>query len=311
MANEEIIIENDEIDLIALWKVLWRGKFIVIAITFVFSVASVLYALSLPDIYKADVVLYPNALRTDSLGGGSQTGGLSGLAGLAGMSIGSKSSSKTDFSLAVLESRKFITEFISNHDILVPLFVVKEWNKDTETDVWRSNMYDFDSNKWLSDPETNESIQPTELEAYERFRQSLSIEKDFETGVIEVSLEFYSPVKAKLWLEHLIADLNHEIRDKDVIQAEKSKLYLEGQLDKTNVVDIKNIFFGLIEDQVQNILLAETKEDYVFEIIDPPVVEENRSRPNRGLICIIGAFLGGLFSLVVVFIRHLWESAAR
>ncbi|MEP7947325.1 Wzz/FepE/Etk N-terminal domain-containing protein, partial [Vibrio parahaemolyticus] len=45
---------GDEIDLRELFKALWKGKWIIIATTFIFAIGSVLYALSLPNIYKAD-----------------------------------------------------------------------------------------------------------------------------------------------------------------------------------------------------------------------------------------------------------------
>ena len=44
---------DDEIDLRELWNVIWRGKWLIIAITTIFAVASVFYALSLPNIYKS------------------------------------------------------------------------------------------------------------------------------------------------------------------------------------------------------------------------------------------------------------------
>ncbi|MEP7938329.1 Wzz/FepE/Etk N-terminal domain-containing protein, partial [Vibrio parahaemolyticus] len=43
---------GDEIDLRELFKALWKGKWIIIATTFIFAIGSVLYALSLPNIYK-------------------------------------------------------------------------------------------------------------------------------------------------------------------------------------------------------------------------------------------------------------------
>lgn len=307
MTNEELsIIDKDEIDLIALWKIIWNGKVTIILITAIFSIVSVLYALYLPNIYKADVVLYPNSLKNQSFGS-NNAGGLKGIASLAGVNIGSGEASKTDFSLAVLESRKFITSFINNHKLTDVLFALNKWDKETGNESFDSELYDIELKKWQIDQETNESLEPTELEAYSKFKEYLSIVSDLETGIVVVSFEFISPVRAKEWMDFLIEDLNKEIRDKDVAMADKSILYLQQQLEKTKVIDIQNIFFSLIEEQVQIKLLAETKEEYVFEIIDPPVIDEIKSGPNRVLICLIISFIGGLLSIMVVFIRHLWQ----
>ena len=43
---------DDEIDLRELFAVLWAGKLKIIAITAIFAVASVIYALSIPNQYK-------------------------------------------------------------------------------------------------------------------------------------------------------------------------------------------------------------------------------------------------------------------
>ncbi|HGE6125628.1 TPA: Wzz/FepE/Etk N-terminal domain-containing protein, partial [Vibrio cholerae] len=67
---------DDEIDLRELFIALWKGKWVIIATTFVFAVGSVLFALSQPNIYKADTLLAP----AESSGGG----GLAKMAGQLG-----------------------------------------------------------------------------------------------------------------------------------------------------------------------------------------------------------------------------------
>ena len=53
--------QDDEIDLAELWRAIWAGKLQIIIITAVFAIASVAYALYLPNIYKASTVLAPAA----------------------------------------------------------------------------------------------------------------------------------------------------------------------------------------------------------------------------------------------------------
>ena len=54
---------DDEIDLRELFGVLRAGKIKIIAITAVFAVASVNYALSIPNQYKATALLAPTQSR--------------------------------------------------------------------------------------------------------------------------------------------------------------------------------------------------------------------------------------------------------
>ncbi|MCV5887362.1 Wzz/FepE/Etk N-terminal domain-containing protein, partial [Escherichia coli] len=90
-----------------LFKALWKGKWIIIATTLIFAIGSVLYALSLPNIYKADALLAP---AESSNGGGlsKMAGQLGGLATLAGVNLGNADSSQADLAVQVMKSRKFI-----------------------------------------------------------------------------------------------------------------------------------------------------------------------------------------------------------
>lgn len=304
MTNNDVsVIENDEIDLLAVWKIIWQGKKTIISFVMVFAIISVGYALYLPNIYRADVKLFPNLANSQN-SGGDMNGGLKGIASLAGINIGSEGLSKTILALEILESRKFIIKFIKTHDLLVPLFTLKKWDKNSGNETFDDQLYDFNENKWLADPETKESYKPTDLEAFDKFIVNLEIKSDETTGVVVVSFDFLSPVRAKHWIDLLILDLNKVVRDKDVLLADRSIQFLEIQLEKTKVVDVQRIFFRLIENQIQKKLLAETMEEYVFETIDPAVIAEVKVSPKRALICILGTILGGLLGMITVFVRY-------
>ena len=48
-----------EIDLSELFSVLWDGKWLVVGITTIFSIAAVIYSLSLPNVYQSRAILSP------------------------------------------------------------------------------------------------------------------------------------------------------------------------------------------------------------------------------------------------------------
>ncbi|MGA0840620.1 MAG: Wzz/FepE/Etk N-terminal domain-containing protein, partial [Pseudomonadales bacterium] len=50
---------DDEIDLWELWETLWSGRWLVIAITSVFTLGGITYALLAQEWWKAEVVLAP------------------------------------------------------------------------------------------------------------------------------------------------------------------------------------------------------------------------------------------------------------
>ena len=67
---------------------------------------------------------------------------------------------------------------------------------------------------------------------------------------------------------------------------------------------INGVFAQLIEELTKTIMLANVSKDYVFDITDPPVVPELKSKPSRALICVLGTLLGGMLGIVWVLVRH-------
>ena len=68
---------DDEIDLQELFGVLWAGKIFIVVITALFAIGSVVYALSIPNQYKATALLAPA-----QSGGGGLSAALGQLGGL-------------------------------------------------------------------------------------------------------------------------------------------------------------------------------------------------------------------------------------
>ncbi|WP_435274819.1 Wzz/FepE/Etk N-terminal domain-containing protein [Psychrobium sp. nBUS_13] len=294
--------QDDEIDLAELWRAIWAGKWIVIAITSLFAVASVFYALSLPNIYKSEALLAPAEQESGGLGGmASQLGGL---ASLAGVSLGGRGTDKTALALEILQSRSFIFSFIENYKITVPLMATEEWNAKTNELVLDSEIYDSISKTWIRDVSFPFSPKPSKLESFNEFRKRLSVSQDKMSSMITVSLEFYSPVKAKEWLELLVRDINEEMRKRDLVEAENSIAYLKEQLKNNNSVDLNNVIYQLIEEQTKTIMFAKANKEYVMVIIDPPLVPEVKYGPKRMLIVSFSALLGGFISILIILTSY-------
>ena len=115
----------------------------------------------------------------------------------------------------------------------------------------------------------------------------------------------YHPVVAQAWVElPYHCAVTEELRGSDVDEARGSIAFLEQQRAQTSLVSLDEVFAQLIEEQTKTIMLANVSKDYVFEIIDPPVVPELESEPKRALICILGTLLGGMLAVLLVLVRH-------
>ena len=74
---------DDELDIIELISVILAGKTKIISITIAFAIFSAIYALSIPNQYKAVALLAPAQSDNSSLSGAlDQLGGLASLAGV-------------------------------------------------------------------------------------------------------------------------------------------------------------------------------------------------------------------------------------
>ena len=294
---------DDEIDLRELFMVLWAGKIKIVAITAVFAVASVIYALSVPNQYKATAVLAP----AQSSGGGlsGALGQLGGLASLAGVSIGGGESSEVQIAQEIMKSWNFIEGFIEDNDLAVELFAAEGWSKVSNTLKINDEAYDSQKSEWLiEDDDTGELRPPSSWELFEEFSERLAVSEDKKSGLVSVSIEYYSPQIAKQWLDMYVSAVNAHMQKRKVAEVTNNINYLQAQIEKTSIAEMREVFYAIIEEQTKNKMVAEASPEYAFVAVSPSMVPEEKSQPKRALICILGTLLGGMLSVLLVLIMH-------
>lgn len=259
----------------------WR---LVAATTLVAMVLAVIVAFSVTERFEGVVAMVDaDRSRTGSLSA-AMLGQLGGLAGLAGFDI-SKFAGGTGSARAVLNSRMLVEEFIARNHLLPVLF----------PDDW-----DAAGKRWKSDP----AEAPTLWLGAKKFIEDVRrIEEDPTTGVITLTVEWEDPQLAADWANGLVALANLIVRNRDLQDAEKSVAYLQGEITRTNIVGLQQVLYGLIESEMQTIMLAKVKEEYAFSVVDAAVVPQLRSFPVRSLMVAVGAVLGGFLGLMIVLVR--------
>jgi uncharacterized protein involved in exopolysaccharide biosynthesis len=294
---------DDEIDLKELFLALWKGKWIIVATTFVFAVGAVLFAISQPNTYKADTLLAP-AESSGQGGLAKMAGQLGGLAALAGVNVGGGESSQTDLAVQVMKSRQFVEHFIQKHDLLVPIMAAKEWDANSNTLVLDEEAYDPSTSKWLREPKGLRGAEPSAQEAYEVFIKNMfSVSQDKESGLYTVSVEHFSPFLAQQWTTWLVEDINKVMRERVIAESTQNLDYLSEQLNKTSVAEMQSAFYQIVEEQTKSLMLAEVQEEFIFKVVDPAVVPELKAGPKRALICVLGTLLGGMLGVAIVLVR--------
>ena len=294
--------QDDELDIRELITSIWAGKLFIFIVTSFFAVASVIYALNLPNIYKAEAVLIAaESKESNGLAGlASQFGGL---AGLAGVDIGGGSGNKTQLALEILKSRKFISNFIEKHAILPDLMAAKSWDMSSNSISYNEALYLPLEDKWIREVKAPKRAKPSMQEAYKVFSKIVDTNSEPESSTITLSVEHISPVIAQQWVNWLIEDINREVKQREVAEAIKSTQFLTEQLEKTKVSDIRSVLYNLVEEQTKTIMFANVRDEYVFKTIDPAIVPEEKFKPRRAVICIAGTFLGVVLSFFFLVLR--------
>lgn len=296
-------ISNDEINIQELLVTFWKGKWTIISSSLMAAVIAVIYTLSLPNIYKSEALLSPT--EDNSRGSlNALAGQFGGLASLAGVNLGGSSGSKVTIALEILKSRQFIGEFIEVNGLKPVIYAAEEWNKTTNSIVYDSNLFIDKSNEWVHEKNTNKTSEPSLLEVYKKFqKENLSVTQDKETGLVKLSVKHISPFVAQKIASMLVESINSKMRQNDIGDAQKSIDYLSKALGDTNVADMQQVFYQLIEKQQQTKMLANVRDEYVLKVIDPPIVAEEKSEPNRAIICILLTFIGSIFGISTVVLR--------
>ncbi|MDA7849943.1 Wzz/FepE/Etk N-terminal domain-containing protein [Porticoccaceae bacterium] len=294
---------DDGIDLRQLFALLWGGKAIIIVTTTVFAIVSVIYALSISDQYKAVAVLSPS--QKDSGGLSGALGQLGGLASLAGVSIGGGDSSEAQMAQEIMKSWNFIETFITDNELAVEVYAVEGWNKGSNRLQVDDDIYDVEKKKWMvEDVYTGEEGPPSSWQLFEKFSEKLVIAEDPTLGLISVSIEYYSPQIAKQWLDMFVMAINKHMQERQITKVTTNINYLQEQIEKTSITEMREVFYTIIEEQIKNKMLAEASPEYAFVTVSPSMVPEEKSQPKRALICILGTLLGGMLSVLQVLARH-------
>ena len=294
--------QDGGMDLKELFLVLWAGKWLIGGISALAAAVSIVVALILPNIYTASALLAP---AEQSGGGLSMMQQFGGLASLAGVPLpGGGEGSRAQLGMELMKSRAFLGEFVERRKLLPELMAVEYWDMATGDLVYDPEIYNYDSGKWVRDIGPPFQPKPSLLEAHEEFMLILRVSQDTQTGYVSVSIDHESPIIAARWVNWMVEDINAAVRSQDVEEANRSISYLQNQIANTSLAELQTVFFELIESQTETAMLAEVRPEYVFKTIDPAVVAEERSRPNRALICVLGTLLGGILSLMIVLIRN-------
>jgi uncharacterized protein involved in exopolysaccharide biosynthesis len=236
--------------------------------------------------YRAEAVVIPQTDSDMDRAMGSVTtltGELGGLAALAGLD--SMGSQKRNEAIEVLRPRATTAQLITQ-DNLMPILYEKLW--DPSHNTWRAGVR-----------------VPSMSEAVDRFARKVRvITEDRRTGLLTLAVTWRDPQLASKWATDMIALVNARMRETAEAEADRTLRYLDGEVARTQSVEMQAVLYRLVATQLRKKLMAEVRDDYAFKVIDPATVPDIRRPdfPNRPLFVGLGVIFGLIVALIATMI---------
>ncbi len=266
----------------AIWKVKWR----VLAFAGTCTLAAAAASYIEPKRYEATLLLSPVTSQSNSGGLGALTSAVSQLGGIAslGMSMNAGGGAKAE-SLATLESEVLTERFIKENNLL-PVLFHRQW--DSHLNRWKSDHTDGPT-LWVGNRYFAKTVRATKETA--------------RTGLVTLTITWTDPVMAANWANGLVKMANDFLREKSIRESERNIAYLNEQLGKTSVVEIRNSIYNLMESEIKKQMMARGSDEFALKVIDPAVAPEKSSSPQRLLWALAGLCMGLLLSIIYIFLR--------
>jgi uncharacterized protein involved in exopolysaccharide biosynthesis len=285
--NDLYINNESEISLYDILNILWFKKLHIISATFLFALLAIIYALSLPNIYKSSAVLMPQ--ENDSSMSG-MLGQYSGMASLAGISMQNEST-KSQEALHRINSFNFFSENILTNISLQDLLAFPTWDPLRNKLIYDPDIFNAESGIWLGDI-------PSSQVAYAAFTGVMTFSEDKRTSLHYLSVKHVSPYIAQEWNKLIIDQIDQVMRNQDRLEAERSIEFVNSKQLTTKYEEIKKTLASLQQEQMKRLMMVEANKNYIFKVLDSPTVPERRSEPQRRFIVMLVTTLGMLFSML-------------
>lgn len=286
ISESQLANQEDEIDLMAIWQVIVKQKKMILTSMLVAALASVAISLSLPNIYRAEVLLSPVSGMDSKSGLGSALGNMGGLAAMAGLSLGGSSSEE---SVAVLQSREFLWQFVQKYH-LMPILFEDDW--DAAKKRWKDD-----------DPKE----QPNQWDVYRLFitkKNRLDVAVDKKTDLVTVAVEWKDPVLAAAWANGIVNELNRYLAKQAIERSERNLKYLNDELARTQIEEMRQVLFDMIASEQKNAMTANTQKEFAFKVLDPAAEPDKKVKPTRSLIVLLSVILTGLVAVGVALVKE-------
>jgi hypothetical protein len=220
---------------------------------------------------------------------------LGSLTSLAGMNLNA-GDTKFMFNMNYITSREAADTFMAKYDLRHQLFY-KDYDEDGAYDrpeklekLYKKILGD-DYNK-KSDDDIYKNPGPSKEQMYKTFQKVFIIDVDQKDMTATITVKWKDPLVAKTWANDYVKLVNDMLRVRAIKESHLKIKCLRAQIDENPQIEVQQSIYSLIEDELKQIAVAESSEDYAFKVIERAFLPEKKVFPKRIQFLLGGAFLG-------------------
>jgi len=313
--NEENQNQDDEISLIDLFAVLWRRKIMIMVITLLgaigaaaFSVVSLVLP---PEVSPLPNQYTPRALmlidNRSSPGGGlsSMLGGMGGLASLAGVNL-PVSASFSELAVYLVSTNTLLDSVVDEFDLITRYKIEKSPRAESRKKLKKLLQASYDEKSGVlaisftdRDPALAKDVVDYCTAYLARRFDELGLDKNkiekenLETNIASTFDEILQLEEDSRRLERSVA-FGSPSGGFPAITTEVNRIALE--------LGAKRQVYTQLKIQYEMLKVNMASENPVFQILEMAEVPDQKSKPSRGLLCIIATFASGFFAVFLAFV---------
>ena len=256
------------------------------------------------NVYVAESTLKPTSTNTSTLPSQANA-----MAALAGINLNNDAGDELGVALAVLRSKILVNKLMDYESFLPDLMAAQRWDPEDNRIIYDQDIYDLAKKNWVRNTSFPFKPRPSSQEAFIEFSKQVTFNYDTTDNILTLSVEHISPYVAYQWSKWITKEVNAIVANFRIKEAEGSIEYLNNQVKVTPYAELRIMFYELIKESTQSMMLAKVNPEYVLTTIDPPLIPELKSKPNRLLMVILGALMGSILSVLILFLRwHMWNN---
>lgn len=312
--KEKIETQDEEISLIDLFAVLWHYKWLIIGITLfaivlvlTISIVSLLQPPEksiLPNQYspRALMLINDSSSSSSSLSSMIASSGLGSLAGMAGISDGS---SNSGLALYFAGTNSFLDPIIEKFNLVERYEIEKSPKANSRKALKEVLVASFDEDSGVfsisftdKDPVFAAEVVNYAVSLMENMFLNLGIDKNI--------------LEKKNLEENIQNSYNEIVRLQKAIQVLESSVSYGGASSVSSVILEANLLkaeleaqttvYSQLKTQLELLKIQMASDKPVFQIIESAEVPDLKSKPSRGMLCVIGTFAGFFISVFLAFL---------